>query len=495
MRLPTTCANTKFRAAHRDAPQMALGDCMRFVNLPPAMVNTLLSSVSARPVRWAFWLILVGGILLTFAGRRWEKSRVVDQDVISYYSYLPAAFVYGDISMQYCTSRPFFSDKVRGIAWRDGLGPVQKYTMGMAVLYAPFFAVGHAHAHLSGATPDGYSRPYRFWLQWSGLFYLLLGLHWLRRVLSEYFQPMTVALTLLALAFGTNLLYYTVGDPCMPHVGTFALVAGLMWASLRWHAQGRWTQALAVAVLASLLTLIRPNHVILWSIPLLAGVSSGAELGARVRFLLRHWMQLLLWVLVLGLVLLPQLCYWKHLTGQWLYYSYGEEGFFFNDPKLLQLWFGFRKGWLLYTPMMGLALLGWWQVRRYAPGWMLLGPLLLAILSYVLASWWCWWYGGSFGHRGFIDLYPLLAIGLAAAWQAVRDGRRNWRYYAFAGLAGLFLLLNVFQIYQYRKGLLHADSMTAAAYGAIWGRLTPPPGLETRWEAPDYAAALRGQGR
>jgi hypothetical protein len=469
-----------------------LGDGSAFINLLARMKQVLLLSMRSDPARWAWWLVLLGGLLLNFAGRRWEKAQVVNADVVAYYAYLPATFVYGDVSMQYCTANPFFGDKVWGVAWRDGLGPVQKYTMGMSVLYAPFFFVAHAHAHIGGWTPDGYSWPYRFWLQWSGLFYLLLGLYWLRRLLGLYFQPTTVALTLLALAFGTNLLYYTVGDPCMPHVGTFALVAGLMWASLRWHRDGRWAQALAVGLLASLLTLIRPNHLMLWAIPLLAGIYHLADLRARAVFLLRKWPHLLLWALVLALVLSPQLFYWKHLTGRWIYYSYGEEGFFFDQPVFWQVYFGFRKGWLLYTPLMALAFFGWWQVRRFAPAWFWLGPLLLGALSYVLASWWCWWYGGSFGHRGFIDLYPLLALGLAAGWEGIS---RRWLRGLVAGLVVIFTLLNVFQIYQYRKGLLHPDGMTQAAYVAIFGRMEAPAGLAEKWELPDYDAALQGKER
>jgi hypothetical protein len=459
------------------------------------MMDAILISMRTQPARWAWWLVLAAGLVINLQARRWEKSQVVSEDVVGYYAYLPAAFIYGDVSMQYCTANRFFSDKVWGVAHIDGLGPVQKYTMGTAVLHAPFFFIAHAHAHLGGFTPDGYSWPYRFWLQWSGLFYLMLGLWILRRLLALYFQSWVVALTLLGLGLGTNLLYYSAVEACMPHVGTFAVVAALMWVSLRWHAEGKWSQALAVGLLASLLTLIRPNHVLFWSIPLLAGVLTGADLRARMGFLLRHWAQLLLWAVVLALVVSPQLFYWKHLTGLWLYYSYGEEGFFFRDPKLWQVLVGFRKGWLVYTPMMGLALLGWWQVRRSARPWFLLGPLLLSVVTYVLASWWCWWYGGSFGHRGFIDLYPLLAMGLAAGLEAVWTRGRRVLQAGVVALVGLLIVLNVFQAYQYHKGLLHWDSMTARAYWSVFGRMDAPTGMEALREAPDYGAALRGEGR
>jgi hypothetical protein len=32
---------------------------------------------------------------------------------------------------------------------------------------------------------------------------------------------------------------------------------------------------------------------------------------------------------------------------------------------------------------------------------------------YIIFSWWCWWYGGGFGQRAFIDSYALMAVATA----------------------------------------------------------------------------------
>ena len=37
--------------------------------------------------------------------------------------------------------------------------------------------------------------------------------------------------------------------------------------------------------------------------------------------------------------------------------------------------------------------------------------------TYLIASWWDWQFGASYGHRGFIDVLPLLAFGLAAVFE------------------------------------------------------------------------------
>ncbi len=40
--------------------------------------------------------------------------------------------------------------------------------------------------------------------------------------------------------------------------------------------------------------------------------------------------------------------------------------------------------------------------------------LLFTLFTYVIFSWWCWWYGGGLSIRPMIDVYCIFAIGLAA---------------------------------------------------------------------------------
>ena len=53
---------------------------------------------------------------------------------------------------------------------------VMKYTMGMAVAYAPFFAVGHQIAKATDQPADGYSAPYRHSMLAAVIFYAILGI-------------------------------------------------------------------------------------------------------------------------------------------------------------------------------------------------------------------------------------------------------------------------------------------------------------------------------
>jgi hypothetical protein len=229
---------------------------------------------------------------------------------------------------------------------------------------------------------------------------------WLRKVLRTYFSDGITALTLLALAFGTNLYYYSHGQAAMPHVYLFALVSGLLWFTIQFYANPSWRNVLILGLIASLITLVRPNHILMWAIPMGFGLTSVATIRERFRFWKRHFPKLLLFPLVQAIILTPQILYWNLMTDHWIYYSYGDESFFWTDPQVLKVWFSYRNGWLVYTPLMALGVAGLLLLRKYARDFSIVVPFVFALGTYVISCWWCWWYGGSFGQRVFIDFYP-----------------------------------------------------------------------------------------
>ena len=430
--------------------------------------------------------------VIFFASARWNTNKVVEADVVSYYSYLPAVFVYGDISMSYAIADTFFSDKVWGVYWKEGMGPVQKYTMGMAYAYLPFFLGGHVVAQVFDYPVNGYSKPYRFALQLSSLFFLLIGLIFLRKVLLRYYSDTITALILLLLTFGSNLFYYSLGQGPMPHVYLFCLISILLYCTIRFYEAPSWQYAILIGLIGGWITLIRPNHMMIWLIPALYGVYNGATLKLRLRLFWTEKWKFLAWPTLVFLVILPQLFYWKYLTENWLYYSYGEEGFFFLHPQFLKTLFSFRNGWLIYSPIMVLGVIGLFRLRRYSPAFGLAIPLHFILSLYIISSWWCWWYGGNFGNRVFIDLYPMLGLGMGAILTGLGHRLTPALRWAGLGIASLFLLLNLFQTLQYSRGLIHYDAMTPAAYRAIFGKLEAPPGLENLFEHPNYEKAKKG---
>jgi hypothetical protein len=109
---------------------------------------------------------------------------------------------------------------------------------------------------------------------------------------------------------------------------------------------------------------------------------------------------------------------------------------------------------------------------------------------YIVSSWWCWWYGGSFGLRAFIDMYALWAFPLAVMMEKILAFKNTIRY-SFLSLISLFILLNLFQSVQYWRGALHWDGMNYALYKSQFLNMN---GVSpSTVEAPNYELAKQGK--
>ena len=398
-----------------------------------------------------------------------------------YYLYLPAHFIYhdlqhvafsADIMHTYRPSEGFYQ------AFQVPGGPegdmVMKYTGGLALLWLPFFGLGHLAAGWLHYPQDGFSAPYQIAIAFAGLAYGVLGLLLLRKVLLRYFPDTVAAATLGLVVLGTNYLQYTVYDGAMAHTYLFTGYALLLWLTLRWHEQPSRGRALGIGLTLGLLVLIRPSEAVAALIPLLWGLDSRAALRSKLTLLQARWPDVLLLVLGGVLGVLPQGLYWHWATGHWLFYSYGDQHFSFLHPHLKEVLTSARKGWLLYTPLAGLALLGLGALWRQQRGVAVAAIAFLMANLWVVAAWDIWWYGGSIGQRSLVQSYAVLALGGAAAvaWLLAPGRRPAWRWAACA-LAVLGVDLNLLQHWQYMNGIIVPDGMTKPYYFAIFNNPRP----------------------
>ena len=193
----------------------------------------------------------------------------------------------------------------------------------------------------------------------------------------------------------------------------------------------------------------------------------------------------------LGLVLL-QLSYWKYSTGDWIYDAYGEERFYFLKPQIMDGLFSYRKGWLVYTPLMTLALAGFLFLKKKVPE--LFYPILFfsALNIYIVFSWWCWWYGGSFGARALIESYALLAVPMAATIERLWNSRILVKAVSTV-VCIFFIYLNIFQSRQYRISLLHYENTSKELYWTVFLNNDKPENYENLLDPIDTEKALRGE--
>ena len=121
--------------------------------------------VKARKISFslaALWLVFISITLVNLKTREWENPiRIIQDDVHLYYIYLPAVFVYHDLSFGFFLKEPDYQSKF----WLPGHPEtgvrIPKMSMGMAMVYAPFFLFAHYIVMpLTGAAGAGYVIPF-----------------------------------------------------------------------------------------------------------------------------------------------------------------------------------------------------------------------------------------------------------------------------------------------------------------------------------------------
>ncbi|MFP4065047.1 MAG: hypothetical protein ACLFS0_06040 [Bacteroidales bacterium] len=454
-----------------------------------------------QPYNIAILAMALAMVWINFSHHNWTRDRVIEWDVKSYYAYLPAVFIYNDLSLEFLDEDPEkFGDLIWPVNTPTGKRAILT-TMGMSVLYAPFFLLGHAYASITGWEADGYSIPYRFVLNFSTFFYLLAGLIFLKKVLLRYFSPDITAFTLVAIFMGTNLLYYATHEAAMTHGYSFALIALFLYLTIRYYDKpGSVRRIMLLGFLAGFITLIRPTNIIILFLFFLWGVDSTSALRGRVRYYLRNPHLVGIMALFFVLAWVPQFIYWKQVSGMFFFFTYGEEGggFFWNNPQITNILVSYKKGWFVYTPLMFVAFAGIfllpWRLKGLPDE---LRGAFLPILAfkllniYILSSWWAWWFGGGFGLRAFIDSYAIMALPLAAVFSLTARQPVKWRNAAF-GLFVLLILFNNFQIHQYRRGAIHYWWMNKEAYWETFLRRKPTGRYWDLITIPDYEKAREG---
>ncbi|MCC6726908.1 MAG: glycosyltransferase family 39 protein [Saprospiraceae bacterium] len=463
-----------------------------------------------------FWFCSAMLLLVVVAFPRYTRpgtEATLAWDVSGYYLYLPAVFIYDDLEKVAFLSQ--IIEKYQPSFTPDQAFPIEngnqvmKYSAGMAVLYLPFFAIGHTVAKLTGYPADGFSLPYQAAIHLGGVLFSILGLWFLRKSLLRYFPDRTMGWVLLLVALGTNFFNYATFDAANAHAWLFCLMALLVHLTIRYHERPSLKLAIGLGACLGLAALVRPTEILYAIIPLLWGVGSLAALRQRLVFFKNNFTHLLAAGLVTAAIGFIQLAYWKQVSGHWFVYSYGDQGFSFLHPHFVDVFFSYRKGWLVHTPLMVFALIGFLPLtpkgepktstprnsemgdvptefpqigspfgvsgKQITNHQSLITSILLFFLlnTWVVCAWDIWWYGGAFGQRAMVQSYPLLAFPLATF--LVFMVKKPWSKWLFGTIMAGCVALNLFQTYQAHWGPWETDAMNGAYYWRIFAKLENDP--------------------
>ncbi len=423
-----------------------------------AMLFTVLIVAKNQSEKWHQW-----------SDKNKTYRPIVRSDGSGYYAYLPQIFIYKDKRYNFLETvfKRYPNGKMAefGHIPSDGNGRLNKYFVGVSVCQAPFFIATHA-LNKKKYISDGYSLPYQKSVAIGAIFFLLLGI-WLSYLVLLHcrISPWIGALSITAFVLGTPLLYYAVNDPLTAHAYSFTLISLFLFSLISWKKKRNLQWLLMVAFSYGMVIILRPSNGIVF----LLYFAVFPNLKESVQFLVQNLFKkighLLPAIAVFSLVLFLQLANVHYQTGEWGFNIYENEGFTnWNKPPFWEVLFGFRKGLFIYAPLCLIGSLGLIFFRNKHALSTKFIFIFLALFTYVTASWWCWWYGGSIGMRPFIDVSLFFILGLALLLQ---HARKVWSI--------TLLPIIVFCIYyqfvltiQMETGILHFSEMNKERFVRVF---------------------------
>jgi hypothetical protein len=345
-----------------------------------------------------------------------------------------------------------FIDTSTPTGLRPNFGPI-----GTAVLWSPFYAVGHlvalgARATGSRVAADGYSKPYLWAITFGSAFYSLAGLllaYWLSRALVGQAAAFWATLTIW---LGTPVIFYSPHAPGYSHAASLFAVSLFLFLWARWRDDLTIPRAIGLGVAGGLIAMIREQDALFLAVPVLYGAFQvfGALRGGRWRETLRPIWTVAIVGLVSILTYMPQLLTYQVLNGAPRPNKDVSDKMNIVSPQFWQVMTDPAHALPYWSPIVLLALGGLLLLIRRNP------RLGLALIVGFLLTWYIngaiktWTTAGSFGARRFLNCTPIFVVGLAYAYEALLVAARTrsaaWRivvpiisFLAIAWNAGLII--------------------------------------------------------
>jgi hypothetical protein len=426
-------------------------------------------------------------------------ARIHASDEVQYFAYLRSLWFDRDVSFEN-EYRAFYE---RGVA-ADALfhetfleretatgRRINFATIGCALLWAPFYAAGDAVALATGAPRDGYSRPYVAAVAYASAVYGWLALVFALCLAREVVGRGTGAT--LAVWLGTPLFFYMYVAPPMSHACSAFAVALFVWTW--WRVRRAWTipGAIVLGLSGGLTAMVREQDLFFVAGPALDLAwtwlrdARGGDAG-RVRRSLRA---AAVGVLTLAVTVLPQVLAYVALNGYPGPSRLVRRKMNWAGPHVLDVLFSPHHGWLVWTPLVVLALAGlvvlWRRAgaeedpanadrRRFAA----CAGAMIAVQVYVAGSVESWTVAGAFGQRRFVGTTVLLVVGLAALRSAARAGITRA---AVSVATVLGVVWNLGLVAQFGAGLMDRQRLEPARNAYVTFVTLPriAPGLAWRY--------------
>lgn len=318
-----------------------------------------------------------------------------------------------------------FYDKTTPTGMKPNFGPI-----GTAILWAPFYAVGHVAA-LVGRTlglsvvADGYSKPYLWAVTFGSALLALAGLLLSYRLARTMVGQAAAFWATMTIWLATPAIFYSHLAPGYSHAASLFAVSLFLYLWHRWRDQLAPWQALAIGAAGGLVAMVREQDALFLAAPVVYTGLAVARLIVASEW--RAAMSQVARVALLGaaavVTFLPQVAVYFVLNGNGRPNQDVAGKMSLIPPYFLQVVLDPAHGLFVWSPVVvlavaGLLLLTWRRPR-----------LGLALLTGFILTWYIngaiktWTTAGSFGARRFLNCTPLFVVGLAYAFERLQQSR------------------------------------------------------------------------
>jgi hypothetical protein len=398
-------------------------------------------------------------------------------DGVGYYAFLRAPLIQHDLNFErdYLQANTGFRERrvdengqLKQI-FRTSTGHLDNhFSVGPAILWAPFFLFAHAGVLLARAAgsavpADGFSAPYRMAVAFATAVYGFLGLLISFRMARKYAQERWALLATMAIWWASSLPAYMYFNPSWSHAHSAFAVALFLWYWHKTRSPRAPRQWLLLGVIAGLMLNVYFANTMLLVVLLVEAVQ---DYTAALRAAPPHERNLgallrghLLFASALVICLLPTFLSRYIIYGNPLESGYVPLGqWSWHSPFFLAVLFSSNHGLFSWTPILLLSVAGLFLFYRREP---LAGQAFLAaaLAFYFFIACYPDWAGiSSYGNRFFISLTILFILGLSSALDRFAGLFRKPRAAMAAAvtLLSCFLLWNVGFLFQWGLHLVPA---------------------------------------
>ena len=238
------------------------------------------------------------------------------------------------------------------------------------------------------------------------IFSSVAGIVFLWLVLRKFFTVPVSLVTSILIIFGTNYFRWIFFDGATPHNFLFTLFALMMLLTLNWQRDLKWVWLILMLPVTIIGCFIHDLTLFILFFPLLYGLHDGKSWDDLRKRIGSHRWQYIFLVMIVVLAFGLTRFAWFSETGTQFYYDDPKASVYpFLASNFHLILFSFKKGWLIYTPVMLFVIPGMYLLAEKVRGlffsvfFFFTGWLLLA------SSHRLWAADPGFGQRFFIETY------------------------------------------------------------------------------------------